>query len=137
MELILDITNFWKPFIAVFGTWLLVQLLKAGVNYRANKPISFLQNGGQISGHAATTIALATVILLETGLSLLFLIALVIAAIVINDAVGVRQETSKHSVFLNKLTQKQDYQIVGHDAIEVLTGATFGIIIPILLYSLL
>ena len=137
MELVLDISNFWKPFLAVFGTWFVVQVLKAGLNYRANTPMSFLQNGGQISGHAATTVALASTILLETGLSLLFLISLVLAAIVINDATGVRRETSKHSTFLNKLTQRKDYRIVGHDPIEVLTGVTFGIIIPLIIYALL
>ena len=137
MELILDFGSFWKPATAVFISWFVAQFLKAAINLRDKNPVSFLQDGGQISGHAATVSALATVMLLETGLSLLFLMSLVIAAIVIKDAMGVRYETSKHSTFLNKLTKEDDFKIVGHSPIEVLTGITFGLIIPILIYSVL
>lgn len=125
-----------EAIIAVVLSFLAAQGLKVLLDWRRGKPVRVLENGGMPSSHSATVIALATVVYLEQGVSLLFLAVVVYAVITMNDAVGVRRETSKHSVYLNKQNKKNSFKIVGHEPREVLVGALIGLIIPLVAYVL-
>lgn len=137
MEVIVNTQNFWRPLLAVFLCFLIGQGSKIFLDFRKHKKARILENGGMPSGHTAITTGLAVTIFLETGLSLLFLMSCVFAAIVINDAIGVRRETTRHSLFLNDLIKKKQFIVVGHEPREVFFGALIGFVVPVLVYAFL
>ena len=96
--------------------------------------------GGMPSAHSATVCAL----LVATE----FALALVLAIIVMYDAMGVRRETGEQAKILNRmlsewmdresdampfLGDKKLKEMVGHTPIQVLTGAIFGIAVGLLM----
>lgn len=109
--------------------------------------------GGLPSSHSATVTTLALVVGVIEGFgSTMFAIALVLALIVMHDAMGVRREAGKHAEILNELVadfeellteigkhgimdnplyDKKLKILLGHKPIEVLTGFIFGIIVPL------
>ena len=105
--------------------------------------------GGMPSAHSATVCALlvATGRYCGTG-SKEFALALVLAIIVMYDAMGVRRETGEQAKILNRmlsewmdresdampfLGDKKLKEMVGHTPIQVLTGAIFGIAVGLLM----
>ena len=105
--------------------------------------------GGMPSAHSATVCALlvATGRCWGTG-STEFALALVLAIIVMYDAMGVRRETGEQAKILNRmlsewmdresdampfLGDKKLKEMVGHTPIQVLTGAIFGIAVGLLM----
>ena len=101
------------------------------------------------SAHSATVCALlvATGRYCDTG-STEFALALVLAIIVMYDAMGVRRETGEQAKILNRmlsewmdresdampfLGDKKLKEMVGHTPIQVLTGAIFGIAVGLLM----
>lgn len=109
--------------------------------------------GGLPSSHSATVTTLALVVgVLEGFGSTLFAISLVLALIVMHDAMGVRREAGKHAEIINELVgdfeellseigkhgimdnplyDKKLKILLGHKPIEVLSGFVFGILVPI------
>ena len=105
--------------------------------------------GGMPSAHSATVCAL----LVATGRyrgtrSTELALALVLAIIVMYDAMGVRRETGEQAKILNRmlsewmdresdampfLGDKKLKEMVGHTPIQVLTGAIFGIAVGLLM----
>lgn len=136
MEIILDPTNFLRPFIAVFGTLIVAQLIKTTLDIVHKRPTRFLENGGMPSSHSAGAAALAAVVFFETGLSLLLVVVLFFSAIILNDALGVRRETTRHSNFLNELIKEKRFRVVGHEPLEVFMGVVLGFAVAILVYML-
>lgn len=109
--------------------------------------------GGLPSSHAATVTALAVVVGAIEGFgSTMFAIALILALIVMHDAMGVRREAGRHAEILNELVadfeellseigkhgimdnplyDKKLKILLGHKPVEVLTGFIFGIFVPL------
>ena len=136
-EIILDIASFWRPALVVIVTWLIAQGAKWIHDLRTHKKVRWFENGGMPSSHTAGIVGLLMVVLVEQSLSMLFLVTFVLTIIVIDDAMGVRWETSKHSRFLNELTGKREFKVVGHKPIEVAVGFLIGVLVPLFLYSFL
>mgnify|MGYP004466740237 CR=1 FL=1 len=107
------------------------------------------EESGMPSAHSATVCALlvATGRYCGTG-STEFALALVLAIIVMYDAMGVRRETGEQAKILNRmlsewmdresdampfLGDKKLKEMVGHTPIQVLTGAIFGIAVGLLM----
>lgn len=104
--------------------------------------------GGMPSAHSATVCALlvATGRYCGTG-STEFALALVLAIIVMYDAMGVRRETGEQAKILNRMLSEwmdresdampfweiKTERMVGHTPIQVLTGAIFGIAVGLLM----
>ena len=135
MEILLDPTGFTTPLFAVLASVLLAQGIKLFLDFKARRKSRLFENGGMPSSHSALVLSLVFVILFETGLSLLFLFALVFAAIVLNDATGVREETTRHSQFLNQLIKEEKFRRVGHEPLEVFIGAMIGVVVTIAIYA--
>ena len=105
--------------------------------------------GGMPSAHSATVCALLVVTGRYCGTgSTEFALALVLAIIVMYDAMGVRRETGEQAKILNRmlsewmdresdampfLGDKKLKEMVGHTPIQVLTGAIFGIAVGLLM----
>lgn len=99
------------------------------------------------SSHTAVVISLAMTIFLRTGLdSPLFAISFVLAAIVITDAVGLRNYLGQHGRTLNILVKdlKEDefldrkypkqLEHIGHTPLQILIGAAIGVLISLIGY---
>lgn len=125
--------------------WFIAQLLKTGIDAYFNRGINWERmtgSGGMPSSHSSTVVALATAAAIQYGLeSPFFAIAGVFAIVVMYDATGVRQETGKQAVILNKImvdnpfnwkpeeVEKKLKEYVGHTPLQVSMGAILGFIV--------
>lgn len=97
---------------------------------------SIYVSGGMPSAHSATVMALTTVVGLRDGVgSAIFAVAFAFAAVVMYDAMMVRRSSGKQGEVLKQLITEVNSPIKtprfakGHEPIEVLVGATVGVII--------
>ena len=122
----------------------LAQVIKFFI--KSNKQKIKLKNmiaySGMPSGHSAITISLVTIVGLEEGLSSpLFALSVILALIVIRDALGIRKYLGQHGKVLNilvkdleddKLVDEQYPHLlenIGHTPIQVVAGSILGIIV--------
>jgi len=114
----------------------------ASGNYRFS---SFYNYGGMPSGHAAFMTSVVLVIFLTNGInSPVFALSVILAIIVIRDAISLRQHMSEHSKTLNKiikdLPDDKEYKYpvleerIGHSLTQVLAGIFTGLILTLILY---
>lgn len=133
--------------------WFVAQSLKVINGLITEKKLylrRFWDTGGIPSSHSATVSSLATSVGFVYGTSSgLFAISMVLAAIVIHDAVGIRRAAGKQAgvvnrmgIWLNKNSenkykQEELKELLGHEPIEVLVGAVLGILITLLMMNYL
>lgn len=139
--------------VSVVCGWLIAQLLKVCTGVFREREFSvramIFGNGGMPSSHTASVAALATSIAVtESFRSVAFAISALLCVIVMNDAMGVRRETGKHSQILNQLLskpvegeEKTDKvklfrEFIGHSPLQVFCGLLVGIVVA-LLFSLI
>jgi acid phosphatase family membrane protein YuiD len=125
------------------AAWLIAQMLKTFVQALREKRLDlrYLPGAeGMPSAHSSLVCALATTAGIVYGLDSGILgISVVLAAVVMYDAAGVRQTVDKQSVILNHLlinlpkTQLEFerflQQLVGHTRLQVIAGAILGILL--------
>ncbi len=96
--------------ICAMTSWLVAQVVKTLVHWRVHRRFDIrrlISNGGMPSAHTAFVVSLAIMVAVQEGLgSTAFALAFGFAAIVINDAVGVRYETGKQGKLINKILQQ-------------------------------
>lgn len=150
------LSNFplWTSLITI----ILAQSLKVPWNFFSTKKWDWnwlVNSGGMPSGHTSAVTSLATSIGLTSGWhSPSFAIATILGIIVMYDATGVRRHAGMHAQVLNQLmddftklmielrhlkdaperTRIQLKEILGHQPIEVVTGAFFGISVALINY---
>ena len=125
-------------------SWIVAKVIKTIISWNKDKRLDWkelLYDGGMPSTHTVLVVSTATAIYLERNLTIYFVISIVLALIVMNDAIKVRWVTQEQSKVINRLTNgKKGFPVldehVGHTPMEVLVGAVFGIITPIIVYSL-
>ena len=102
-------------------------------------------DGGMPSGHSATVCAVATSAGIIYGLdSFPFAISVIVAIIVMHDAMGVRHETGEQAKVLNQMIEEwidiseknspflQNMhlkEMVGHTPLQVMAGMVVGIVV--------
>jgi len=121
--------------------WLIAQSLKIPLYYGVEHVWDwkrFVGSGGMPSSHTAMVVALSiTVGSLEGFNSAVFAACLVLAFIVMYDAMGVRRETGTQATVINqiltdvlingkRISDEQLKELVGHTPFEVLGGAVVG-----------
>ncbi|MEA2065330.1 MAG: divergent PAP2 family protein [Patescibacteria group bacterium] len=96
--------------------------------------------GGMPSGHTSFVSSIGTLIFLKEGIeSTFFAIWIIFMIIVIRDALGARQEISRHSKVIKNIAKKIDITIpilnirVGHKPKEVIAGMLFGIVATLII----
>jgi len=101
----------------------------------------FYLSGNMPSSHSATTVALATAIGLIDGMqSVMFAIAVMLAMVVMYDAMMVRRSAGEQGLALRQLLTEQKSTILlprmakGHTPLEVLAGAVLGVIIGLVVF---
>lgn len=132
--------------------WLAAQTLKVILHLAVTGKLSperFIGSGGTPSSHSATVCALTTATYLEYGASgFEFAVSLLLALVVMQDAMVVRRETGIQARLLNHiiivLKNHQKHQVVehnelkeliGHTPFQVFAGAVLGIITALLYLS--
>ncbi|HEX2998650.1 MAG TPA: divergent PAP2 family protein [Armatimonadota bacterium] len=127
--------------------WVAAQILKTIVHAIVNKKIDWprlIGVGGMPSSHSATVTAVAATSALSFGLaSFQFGVTVIVASIVMHDAMGVRKETGKHAAILNDMIDFFDSMgkdmspeeklkvFVGHSPLQVIAGAALGLAISL------
>jgi uncharacterized protein len=131
------------PIVTIF----LAQMLKLATDdYKGNFNIIniFGRYGGMPSTHATYLASLGT--LLAWGYnfnSAAFALWFMLTVIVLRDAMGLRQEVSRHTLAIEEIAKKTNFTIpkltrrVGHKPIEVIAGTLFGISITIIIKFIL
>ena len=140
--------------ISAVSGWFVAQVLKTIIYLILNKQFRaerLVGSGGMPSSHSATVCALAIASCLEFGPGgFQFAISLILAIIVMHDAMGVRRETGIQAKVLNEImetfekmgrselsAQDKLKEFVGHTPLQVLMGAILGIAIALLLNILI
>lgn len=135
--------------ICVFVAWFMAQFLKAFTGVFKLKKFSVLEllfgTGGMPSSHSASVCALATACCIREGFgSPAFGISVVLAFIVMRDAMGMRRQVGEHAKVLNRLfknlsdslndpelTEKALEELAGHTPLQVFAGMLLGIVVPV------
>lgn len=134
--------DFWQqyPFLIPFSALLLAEILKIVFDSIKNKKLSFknfLHSGGFPSGHSALVSSLATLVYFKfSPQSMEFALAMVLAIIVLYDAVNLRGEAGKHAQVLNQLQKKAKLEErLGHTYLQMLAGVVVGILTSLFFYQ--
>lgn len=141
------------PILAALLGMLIAQFIKIPIHFVTTRKIKWslmVSTGGMPSSHTATIISLTTAIGLTSGVySNEFAICVVVSAIVMHDATGVRRHAGYHAEVLNKLlvnfnnlvetlkdpnvkkteSREKLKELLGHQPTEVFFGAITGIIV--------
>jgi len=139
-----------EPFMVGISCLVVAAVLKvlvASFKEKRLKLSEVFSYGGFPSTHTSPLVALCTsLVLCEGAGSHNFAVAFALTLVVIVDALGIRQETSRHSQFLNRIVETllndksfgQKYQqlreIWGHSFEEVFAGIVLGVLWGILLH---
>ena len=140
-----------NPFLLIgLSSWFWAQLIKTIIHAIVTKSIDFTRligDGGMPSGHSATVCAVATSAGILYGLgSFPFAISVIVAIIVMHDAMGVRLETGRQAVIINdiveafnslaseKLPEAKLKEFVGHTPLQVIAGILLGVANTFIMY---
>ena len=132
---------------AVLG-WFIAQVLKTIIHLFLTKQFvaeRMIGSGGMPSSHSATVCALATATgMVYGGGSFEFALAVILAIIVMHDAMGVRRETGIQAKVINEMLEvftnmgkkmspeEKLKEFVGHTPLQFLAGAILGILIAVM-----
>lgn len=124
-------------------SWLVAQIIKIFTGLYQSKQMSLTNilfgTGGMPSSHSASVLGLTTASAIQFGFgSPYFAICTILSVVVMIDASGVRYETGKQAVLLNKITKEIFSgnpelmnsglkELVGHTPFQVLMGALLGL----------
>ena len=132
--------------IAILAAWIVAQGLKYILVAIKNRNFDHIRqlylSGNMPSAHAASAVALMTVIGLRYGVdSALFALAALFAAIVMYDAVMVRRSVGEQGAAVQELirlaktkTMQLPRAARGHTPLEVLVGALLGVVIGLVVF---
>ena len=119
----------------------LIALLRSGKkNFRGAVETLLWRTGGMPSSHAAVVSSMTAAVGFHEGLgSNLFAVSMMVALVVIRDAMGVRRATGLQARAINILGKKtaealkiefsEVKEIQGHDPLEVIVGGLLGILV--------
>lgn len=141
-------------FISAASGWFVAQVLKTLIHLFFTKQFvaeRLVGSGGMPSSHSATVCAMATAVAFEYGAGgFEFGIALILAIIVMYDAMGVRRETGIQAKLLNDIVKtfvdmgrselsanEKLKEFVGHTPLQVSAGAILGILVATGIHHLL
>lgn len=130
------------PFLLWFG----IQLFKLIYDLVTTKKFNFkriMGAGGMPSSHSAVVTSLTVLIGKSEGLdSPIFALSFIFAMVVMYDAAGVRRAAGKQAHLLNKIietpgltnveVQERLVEVLGHTPLQVIVGATIGIIVGLI-----
>lgn len=137
-------------FISAAAGWMIAQILKTLIHMIFAKKFvaeRLIGSGGMPSSHSATVCAMATAACIIYHVdSFEFAISLILALIVMYDAMGVRREAGIQAKLINEMVEafaemgkdeltpdEKLKEFIGHTPLQVLAGAILGILIALLI----
>ena len=122
--------------------WFVAQIVKVIDKLIREKKLDLklmVKNGGMPSGHSATIIAASTAAAISYGLnSGVFAICIIIAIVIMTDAVGVRWQTGQQSKVINILRRGKEEgsdiklkEVMGHTVAEIVVGSVVGFAVAV------
>ncbi len=153
---VLNILTCNSLIVIAFVSWVIAQLIKTAAFYMENKTMNLKklsESGGMPSAHSALVCSVAVGTAYKYGLSsTYFSFALILAMIVMYDAMGVRRAAGEHAKVLNRIqeyleensaalpegkrfradSERMLDESLGHRPIEVLAGATLGVVVAVI-----
>lgn len=125
-----------------FLLWFFIQLFKVIYDLVTTKKFNFkriLGAGGMPSSHSAIVTSLATLVGKYQGVDTpIFAVSLILAAVVMYDACGIRRAAGKQAALLNKIiatpgltglqVSEKLVEVLGHTPFQVLVGVLIGVI---------
>lgn len=134
--------TFNKYIIVPMFIWLGIQIFKTIWDLVKEKKFNFkriLGAGGMPSSHSAIVTSLATLVGKYQGVDTpIFAVSLILAAVVMYDACGIRRAAGKQAALLNKIiatpgltglqVSEKLVEVLGHTPFQVLVGALIGVI---------
>jgi acid phosphatase family membrane protein YuiD len=135
-----------SPYIlAIFLAWIMGQGTKYIILVIKHRSFNHFRqlyiSGNMPSAHTATVVSVATLIGLYEGVnSSLFGLAVLVAGIVMYDAVMVRRSSGEQGAALQELIREQHSKVAlpraakGHTPVEVLAGAALGLVIGLVVF---
>ncbi|MET0980431.1 MAG: divergent PAP2 family protein [Candidatus Saccharimonadales bacterium] len=135
-----------SPYIAaIFLSWIAGQGTKYLILVAKHRSFNHFRqlyiSGNMPSAHTATVISVVTLVGLYEGVeSGLFGVAVLLAGIVMYDAVMVRRSSGEQGAALQELIREQHSKVAlpraakGHTPIEVLVGALLGLVIGLVVF---
>ena len=133
--------------------WVISQVIKGIIDHASHRQVRVLGHGGMPSSHSATMASLTLATGLYSGFdTAIFAVATMVAFVVMCDAAGVRNETAKHSASIKELADivngmneeereevKTDklQEFIGHTPLQVILGATLGIVVALIAYFIM
>lgn len=140
-------------FVAAILGWFVAQVLKTIIHMILNRKFvaeRMVGSGGMPSSHSATVCGLATSVGIQCGASgYEFALSVILAIIVMHDAMGVRRETGIQAKVLNEMmemfvkmgnsmtVEDKLKEFVGHTPLQVLMGAILGIVIGVIVCNIM
>ncbi len=150
MDFLLQIiTN--KILIVGIVSWFLAQVFKCISNLILTKKFSIERlfgDGGMPSGHSATVVSVAVATGLYEGFdTAVFAVAMIVAIVVMHDAMNVRYQAGKQAELLNAMAdmferitgadlpnEEKLKELLGHTPLQVAAGCILGIATAIIMY---
>jgi acid phosphatase family membrane protein YuiD len=150
MDFLLQIiTN--KILIVGIVSWFLAQVFKCISNLILTKKFSIERlfgDGGMPSGHSATVVSVAVATGLYEGFdTAVFAVAMILAIVVMHDAMNVRYQAGKQAELLNAMAdmferitgadlpnEEKLKELLGHTPLQVAAGCLLGIATAIIMY---
>ncbi len=143
-----------RIFISAVTGWFVAQVLKTLIHAMFSGQFvaeRMVGSGGMPSSHSSTACALAAASCYKFGAgSFEFAITLILAIIVMYDAMGVRRETGIQAKLLNDMmkifedmgrselsAQDKLKEFIGHTPLQVLIGAILGVLVAAGIYYLI
>ena len=136
--------------IAPIVSWAVAQVLKIFTHLIIEKEFDLkrlISDGGMPSAHSATVIALAVMSGWTQGFgSAAFAISMILAVVIMRDAVGVRRESGVNASIIKLLAKRSNSQLkdgeehiktdmlkelVGHTPLQVACGSIIGLLVGI------
>ena len=132
-------------------SWFLAQVFKCISNLILTKKFSIERlfgDGGMPSGHSATVVSVAVATGLYQGFdSAVFAVAMIVAIVVMHDAMNVRYQAGKQAELLNvmadmfeKITgadlpnEEKLKELLGHTPLQVAAGCVLGVATAVIMY---
>lgn len=137
-----------KVLIAGLIAWGLAQLLKVPIGYMVTRRVDWrlaAEPGGMPSSHSALVTASSLTIGLYEGFdTALFALSIVVAMVVIYDAIGIRRQAGKHAELINvlirdlaaghPLKESQLREVLGHTPTQAFFGVALGFLVGIIIF---
>ena len=140
MQFIHSVLTFNEILTVSLLSWFAAQVLKTIINFVLLGRFQLERmwgDGGMPSGHSATVTALAVTSGIEYGCgSPVFAVCVILAIIVMHDAMGVRREAGRHAKAINELLEMLSSEqepeaklkeFLGHSPLQVCCGAVLGL----------